>query len=79
MAQPSKNPYWSAARPFVLGGSAGMLATLVIQPIDMIKVQKQLYEGTRFPPPRFRHIIMMGNFTGSPRANDRIYLGEEPS
>jgi len=45
MAQPSKNPYWSAARPFVLGGSAGMMATLVIQPIDTIKVQKQLYEG----------------------------------
>lgn len=41
----SDNPVWKGARPFVLGGSAGMLATVVIQPIDMIKVQKQLAEG----------------------------------
>ncbi|KAK3250761.1 hypothetical protein CYMTET_39874 [Cymbomonas tetramitiformis] len=36
---------WKAARPFVLGGASGMMATCVIQPIDMIKVQKQLAEG----------------------------------
>lgn len=45
MVEKSKNPVWMAARPYMLGGSAGMLATCVIQPIDMIKVQKQLYEG----------------------------------
>eukprot|EP00959_Pyramimonas_sp_CCMP1952_P129848 2715576-Pyramimonas_sp.AAC.1 len=44
MVEKSKNPVWMAARPYMLGGSAGMLATCVIQPIDMIKVQKQLYE-----------------------------------
>lgn len=29
---------WSTVKPFVNGGSSGMLATCVIQPIDMIKV-----------------------------------------
>ena len=29
---------WSAVKPFVNGGASGMLATCVIQPIDMIKV-----------------------------------------
>eukprot|EP00239_Pterosperma_sp_CCMP1384_P005631 CAMPEP_0197850224 /NCGR_PEP_ID=MMETSP1438-20131217/14677_1 /TAXON_ID=1461541 /ORGANISM="Pterosperma sp., Strain CCMP1384" /LENGTH=296 /DNA_ID=CAMNT_0043463269 /DNA_START=83 /DNA_END=973 /DNA_ORIENTATION=- len=36
---------WKSARPFVLGGASGMIATVFIQPIDMIKVQKQLAEG----------------------------------
>eukprot|EP00238_Polyblepharides_amylifera_P001713 CAMPEP_0196572648 /NCGR_PEP_ID=MMETSP1081-20130531/2634_1 /TAXON_ID=36882 /ORGANISM="Pyramimonas amylifera, Strain CCMP720" /LENGTH=300 /DNA_ID=CAMNT_0041890029 /DNA_START=158 /DNA_END=1060 /DNA_ORIENTATION=+ len=36
---------WKNIRPFALGGMAGMTATVVIQPIDMIKVQKQLAEG----------------------------------
>jgi hypothetical protein len=36
---------WKAMRPFVLGGASGMAATVAIQPIDMIKVQKQLAEG----------------------------------
>lgn len=29
---------WPAVKPFVNGGASGMLATCVIQPIDMIKV-----------------------------------------
>lgn len=41
----SDNAAWKASKPFVLGGASGMLATCVIQPIDMIKVQKQLAEG----------------------------------
>lgn len=33
---------WSSARPFVLGGTAAVTATCVIQPIDMVKVRIQL-------------------------------------
>lgn len=29
---------WPTVKPFVNGGASGMLATCVIQPIDMIKV-----------------------------------------
>jgi len=42
------NPYTRAALPFINGGLAGMTATAVIQPIDMVKVRLQLAgEGTR--------------------------------
>ncbi|KMZ59903.1 Mitochondrial carrier family [Zostera marina] len=37
---------WSTVKPFVNGGSSGMLATCVIQPIDMIKVRIQLGQGS---------------------------------
>ncbi|KAL5343798.1 mitochondrial carrier domain-containing protein [Aspergillus crustosus] len=44
-------PYIRAALPFVNGGLAGMTATVVIQPIDMIKVRLQLAgEGVRTGP-----------------------------
>ena len=44
-------PYVRAALPFVNGGVAGMTATAVIQPIDMIKVRLQLAgEGARTGP-----------------------------
>lgn len=33
---------WVAAKPFLTGSMAGMLATCVIQPIDMVKVRIQL-------------------------------------
>ncbi|KDD75829.1 hypothetical protein H632_c481p2 [Helicosporidium sp. ATCC 50920] len=36
------NPVWAAAKPFVNGGLSGMMATCVIQPIDMVKVRLQL-------------------------------------
>lgn len=35
-------PYVRAALPFINGGLAGMVATTVIQPIDMVKVRLQL-------------------------------------
>ncbi|KAA8644336.1 putative mitochondrial dicarboxylate carrier protein [Aspergillus tanneri] len=45
------HPYTRAALPFVNGGLAGMTATAVIQPIDMIKVRLQLAgEGVRAGP-----------------------------
>ncbi|KAB8293957.1 hypothetical protein EYC80_009429 [Monilinia laxa] len=44
-------PFMRAALPFINGGLAGMTATTVIQPIDMIKVRLQLAgEGIRTGP-----------------------------
>ncbi|KAG9155690.1 hypothetical protein Leryth_003965 [Lithospermum erythrorhizon] len=37
---------WPTVKPFVNGGASGMLATCVIQPIDMIKVRIQLGQGS---------------------------------
>ena len=45
------HPYTRAALPFLNGGLAGMTATTVIQPIDMIKVRLQLAgEGVKTGP-----------------------------
>ena len=45
------HPYTRLALPFVNGGLAGMTATAVIQPIDMIKVRLQLAgEGAKTGP-----------------------------
>lgn len=45
------HPYIRAALPFANGGLAGMTATAVIQPVDMIKVRLQLAgEGARTGP-----------------------------
>ncbi|XP_058750151.1 mitochondrial dicarboxylate/tricarboxylate transporter DTC [Vicia villosa] len=38
--------FWPTIKPFVNGGASGMLATCVIQPIDMIKVRIQLGQGS---------------------------------
>ncbi|KAJ5129572.1 Mitochondrial carrier protein [Penicillium bovifimosum] len=44
-------PYTRAALPFINGGLAGMTATVVIQPVDMVKVRLQLAgEGARTGP-----------------------------
>ena len=44
-------PFVRAALPFVNGGLAGMTATSVIQPVDMIKVRLQLAgEGVKTGP-----------------------------
>ncbi|RDL37087.1 Mitochondrial carrier [Venustampulla echinocandica] len=44
-------PFMRAALPFINGGAGGMVATTVIQPIDMIKVRLQLAgEGARTGP-----------------------------
>ncbi|KAF9619027.1 hypothetical protein IFM89_004371 [Coptis chinensis] len=37
---------WPTIKPFVNGGASGMLATCVIQPVDMIKVRIQLGQGS---------------------------------
>lgn len=36
--KPQSAGVWPTVKPFVNGGASGMLATCVIQPIDMIKV-----------------------------------------
>ncbi|CEJ90969.1 Putative Mitochondrial 2-oxoglutarate/malate carrier protein [[Torrubiella] hemipterigena] len=44
-------PYMRAALPFINGGLAGMVATTVVQPVDMVKVRIQLAgEGTAGGP-----------------------------
>ncbi|GAM34432.1 hypothetical protein EIK77_009887 [Talaromyces pinophilus] len=46
-----RHPYMQAALPFINGGLAGMTATVVIQPVDMIKVRLQLAgEGQKTGP-----------------------------
>ena len=62
------HPLARTVRPFVIGGSSGILATCCIQPIDMIKVRLQLHgEGTRggVRPTPFsvaREIVARGKF-----------------
>eukprot|EP00878_Enallax_costatus_P029503 GHUV01031996.1.p1 GENE.GHUV01031996.1~~GHUV01031996.1.p1 ORF type:complete len:274 (-),score=69.16 GHUV01031996.1:40-861(-) len=36
------NAVWKAVKPYVNGGASGMMATCIIQPIDMVKVRLQL-------------------------------------
>lgn len=42
----TSNKVWLAAKPFVNGGLSGMLATCVIQPVDIVKVRIQLGQGS---------------------------------
>ncbi|EPS58152.1 hypothetical protein M569_16664 [Genlisea aurea] len=44
--QKPKSGVWSTVKPFVNGGASGMLATCVVQPIDMVKVRIQLGQGS---------------------------------
>nr|XP_043633256.1 mitochondrial dicarboxylate/tricarboxylate transporter DTC-like [Erigeron canadensis] len=45
-AKPVMNGVWHTVKPFVNQGVSGMLATFVIQPVDMIKVRVQLGQGS---------------------------------
>lgn len=44
--KPKSKGVWPSVKPFVNGGASGMLATCVIQPVDMIKVRIQLGQGS---------------------------------
>ncbi|KAJ6702692.1 MITOCHONDRIAL DICARBOXYLATE CARRIER-RELATED [Salix koriyanagi] len=44
--KPQSLGVWPTVKPFVNGGASGMLATCVIQPVDMIKVRIQLGQGS---------------------------------
>lgn len=35
---------WKVVKPYVNGGLSGMMSTVIIQPIDMVKVRLQLGE-----------------------------------
>lgn len=41
-SKPKAAGVWTTVKPFVNGGASGMLATCVIQPIDMVKVGDRL-------------------------------------
>ena len=62
-------PYMVAALPFINGGISGMVATTVIQPVDMVKVRIQLAgEGTASGPKTgpiavARQIVASGKFS----------------
>ncbi|TGZ78172.1 2-oxoglutarate/malate carrier protein [Ascodesmis nigricans] len=63
------NPIIKGALPFLNGGAAGMMATTIIQPVDMVKVRLQLAgEGLSRSAPRpspftiTREIIAAGRF-----------------
>jgi solute carrier family 25 oxoglutarate transporter 11 len=61
-------PFIRTALPFINGGIAGMTATTVIQPVDMVKVRLQLAgEGVKTGPKPtpvsvFRDIVASGKF-----------------
>lgn len=46
--KPAASGVWSTIKPFVNGGASGMLATCVIQPIDMIKVTSSFHLSVLF-------------------------------
>jgi hypothetical protein len=67
--KPAVNPVWAAAKPFVNGGLSGMMSTVIIQPIDMVKVRLQLGEkgnpvsgiwGLLLPVPTLAWACMQG-------------------
>lgn len=67
-------PFVRAALPFVNGGLAGMVATTVIQPVDMIKVRLQLAgEGVKTGP-KPTPISVTRELLASGRAMD-LYTG----
>lgn len=53
--KPKSAGVWPTVKPFVNGGASGMLATCVIQPIDMIKVLN---------PKPFSHLPAEAEFHG---------------
>lgn len=69
-----RSPYVRPTLPFVNGGLAGMTATAVIQPIDMIKVRLQLAgEGIKSGP-RPTALSVTKNIVASGRVLD-LYTG----
>ena len=55
---------WKAIKPYVNGGMSGMLATSIIQPIDMVKVRLQL--GEKGSPVSRRRTSISGNSLPAP-------------
>ena len=68
------HPYTRTALPFINGGLAGMTATAVIQPIDMIKVRLQLAGEGLSTGPRPTALGVARDVIASGRALD-LYTG----
>jgi len=56
-----RSPVWKAARPFLIGGFAACSATCCIQPLDMVKVQIQLQEGSAGAKVITNPVVMAGH------------------
>lgn len=67
-------PLMRAALPFINGGAAGMVATTVIQPIDMIKVRLQLAGEGAKGGPKATPLSVTREIIASGRALD-LYTG----
>lgn len=69
-----RTPFMRAALPFLNGGLAGMAATTVIQPVDMVKVRLQLAGEGAKTGPKPGPISMTRDILASGRAMD-LYTG----
>jgi solute carrier family 25 oxoglutarate transporter 11 len=69
-----RQPYMRAALPFINGGLAGMTATIVIQPVDMIKVRLQLAGEGQKTGPKPTALGVTRNIIASGKALD-LYTG----
>lgn len=61
----SDNPVWKAMKPFVTGSMSGSIATVCIQPIDMVKVRIQLNAskgGATNPVQVFKSVVAEDGF-----------------
>jgi len=67
-------PYMRAALPFINGGISGMVATTVIQPVDMIKVRIQLAGEGKAGGPRATPLSVTREILASGKALD-LYTG----
>lgn len=67
-------PYMRAALPFINGGISGMVATTVIQPVDMIKVRIQLAGEGAATGPRATPLSVTREILASGKALD-LYTG----
>ncbi|MCJ1245394.1 putative mitochondrial 2-oxoglutarate/malate carrier protein [Trapelia coarctata] len=68
------HPYTRTALPFINGGLAGMTATAIIQPIDMIKVRLQLAGEGVSTGPRASPLSITRDIIASGKAMD-LYTG----
>lgn len=64
-AKKEMNPVWKAMKPFVTGSMSGSVATVCIQPIDMVKVRIQLNAmqgGSVNPAEVFKNVVAEDGF-----------------
>jgi len=67
-------PFMRAALPFINGGASGMVATTVIQPVDMIKVRIQLAGEGKAGGPKATPLSVTREILASGKALD-LYTG----